>query len=148
MFSIDRKYIINNLNKLNKLIFYKINIDYLSGILFNIDKDKITLIYSDGNISVKIVLNNEKKIEIEKTGSFLIKSKNLLNVIKKCDSTLIKFKKNKNILSIHSENYDVNLNLLDYKTYPTISFEYKNFKFIKIKNKELYDSINQTFVFN
>ena len=120
--------------KLNKKIFEK-NIESISnaiqsnsalqslrGILVKATPTEITLLSSNGNLSIKKTIKQSKEIEIIETGEILIPGMIFLKIIKNSNDT-INIKTRNNSLIIKNEESKITLQLLNKEEYPTINFE-------------------------
>ena len=97
----------------------------LESVLFDINKNLITLITSNNLCYSQI--NIKDGFQIESTGKFLVKGKmilDILNTLKSKELTLEII--DDTVLRIYNNNFSCNLNILDVNSYPNISFQYSN----------------------
>ncbi|PPJ44816.1 DNA polymerase III subunit beta, partial [Rhizobium sp. KAs_5_22] len=74
----------------SKIIDYKSINPILNCVLVELTNDKLVLISTNGTLSIKCVLNNDNShLEVKQTGRFLIKSKHILEILKRLDDDLI-----------------------------------------------------------
>ena len=88
-FTINRETLSQNLNIVSKALSNKIQMPGLTGILFNVKKDKIILTASNNEISIQNVIKSNFSVIEE--GEFLIQGKFLIEIIKKITSNEVDF---------------------------------------------------------
>lgn len=113
---------------------------YLSGLLIQCNSDNV-IITSSNNIHSSTVIIKDN-IQIEETGSILIKGQllfNLLNGIKADKITIQTIEEN--VLTITANKDTYNLNLLDVNSYPQISFEHDKWLEFNL-NSDLLREVN------
>ena len=88
-FKIKKNILLEALNSVSKAISTKNIIPILSGIKFDLLKDKLVLTASDNDITIQTVVNKDDNLEIFNTGSIVIKGKYILDIIIKLDSDFI-----------------------------------------------------------
>ncbi len=94
----------------------------LNGILFNVKKNTIILIASDGILSIKETILITDGIEVIEEGKILVPGKMLIQIIKKQDKD-IELLTTDNTLNIFSSGSSFKLNLLEFDDYPLIDFD-------------------------
>lgn len=145
-FSINRKYFFEKLNIVARAISQFSPLPALSGILIQVNSDSIVLTGSDSNVSIQSVitpgeLNN---LVIEDTGSIIMESKYLLEIVRKIDSVLVQFEViDFTLINISSENSTFNINGVQANEYPSIDFQQPEQSF-KIKAGDLKSIVSQT----
>lgn len=107
------------LNNVSKALSSKNIVPILSGIKFNLTKEKLILTASDNDITIQTEIEKSEDLEILKTGSIVIKGKYIIDIIRKLDSEFI----NMEIVDdykvlIYTENSEFNLNGIDAREYP------------------------------
>ena len=90
-FSIDRKYFYEKLSVVSRAISVFSPLPALSGICIDVKSDQIILTGSDSNVSIRstIVRGELNQLDIDSTGSIVIESKYLLEIIRKMDCTMV-----------------------------------------------------------
>lgn len=130
---IKKNILINNLKLITSINTNNYSSPTIQGLFINVSNEKINLIYTNGMISINSKINNNDFIFI-KEGTVLIKAKLFYNIIQKLsEEDIIIEKIDNSILKITTSNFDSNINILDYKEFPIISFDYKNWKEINLK---------------
>ena len=77
------------LNNVSKALSSKNIVPILSGIKFNLTKEKLILTASDNDITIQTEIEKSEDLEILKTGSIVIKGKYIIDIIRKLDSEFI-----------------------------------------------------------
>lgn len=124
-FSIDRKYFYDKLSVVARAISVFSPLPALSGICIDVKNDQIILTGSDSNISIRstIIKGELNQLDIEATGSIVIESKYLLEIIRKMDCTMVELEVIDHLLvRISSDNGKFNLNGIQSNEYPNIDF--------------------------
>ncbi|MGL5205107.1 MAG: DNA polymerase III subunit beta [Metamycoplasmataceae bacterium] len=125
---VDAKEIIRILDEVGKCVNNNNIFLPLRGILLEVMDDRVTIIGSDGNLSIiKTIHTNENILRIEETGKLLIPSMLFANVIRKCQGNIEIFNKG-NILFITNGTDKYELNLFDSSEYPIIDFSLQGVK--------------------
>lgn len=120
-FIINREKLIENLNTLQKAIPSKTSMPVLLGIKVDVYQDKIVMITSNNEMSIKTEIN-DTSIEIKETGNFIIPGIYFINIIKKLDSKTIEMELIENTIVIKSNRSEFKLNSLNYDDYPNVEF--------------------------
>ena len=141
---IKKNILMEALNNVSKAIDTKNLIPILSGIKFNVQKDKVVLTASDNDITIETIIEKSKDVEIGSTGSIVIKGKYLIDIVRKLESEFINIEIiDDHKIMIYTENSEFNLNGIDSKEYPNIDLSLKD-DFITLKNEEVKNMILQT----
>ncbi|AZZ65380.1 DNA polymerase III subunit beta [Metamycoplasma phocicerebrale] len=111
----------NAIEKVAKAIDPNPFIPELKGILLNAEGNKITLIGSNGAISIKHEILASMDAEIIVPGSILVDLSLFRNIIKKLDNDIV-LKAQENTLEVLTENDRFSLNLYNAYEYPPIDF--------------------------
>ncbi len=99
---------------------------------------------SDSELTIRTFIQKEAITKIEETGSIIIQSKYILDIIRKMPADLINFELMDGLkIKISSDNSQYDLNCLDSKEYPSLKLEESNNP-IKIKGDTFKAIINQT----
>ncbi len=123
-FSIDKNIIIDGLNNVIKAISVKNIIPVLNGIKFELKKEGLYLLASDGELTIKVLIENKEIKKIEKEGSIVVQSKFILDMLRKMPSDVIDFEVLEGLkIKISATNNQYNLNCLDPNDYPIIKIE-------------------------
>ena len=123
-FSIDKNIIIEGLNNVIKAISSKNIIPVLNGIKFDLEKEGLNLVASDGELTIKVLIPTKEIKKIDNNGSIVIQSKYLLDILRKMPSDIINFEVIEGLkIKIYSDNNQFNLNCLDPSEFPIIKIE-------------------------
>lgn len=120
-FIINREKLIENLNTLQKAIPSKTSMPVLLGIKVDVYQDKIIMITSNNEMSIKTEII-DSSVEIKEVGNFIIPGSYFINIIKKLDSKTIEMELIENTIVIKSNRSEFKLNSLSYDDYPNIEF--------------------------
>ena len=145
-FSIDRKYLYEKLNTVSRAISVFSPLPALSSICFEVKDNSIVLTGSDSNISIRttILPGELNQLHIDTTGSILIESKYILEIVRKMDCSIIDIDLfDTSLVCISSENGKFKLNGTQAIEYPKIDFSQPIHKFT-LSTKDLEDIVNQT----
>lgn len=145
-FSIDQKYFYDKLSVVARAISVFSPLPALSGIYIQVEEDKIILTGSDSNISIRtyIYKGELNHLQIESTGSIVMESKYLLEIVRKIDSQIIDFElMDFELVRISSSNGQFNLNGISANQYPDIDFSQPDAN-LTITSKQLQDIVSQT----
>ncbi len=142
-FSIKTDVLLNNLLISQKALSTKTPAPYLQGIKFEVTNSSITLITSNSDISIKIVIKDES-LKVETQGEALVPGKVFVDFIKKLDKGVVDISIiDNNVMKINSHNTDLSLNLLNVEDYPDINFITNDLP-IKLESKIMKSIIRQT----
>lgn len=117
-----------------------------SGIKIEAKSDCLVLIGSDSDISIKTLIraSEEESLKIKETGSIVIESKYILEIIRKMDSSEIEFEMIENASArIISTTSEIKINGMRSNEYPNIDFTCPAMKF-EMKSDILKEIISQT----
>lgn len=146
-FLINRSAFLESLSKANKVIDVKNINPSMGGVLIDVELDKITVVSTNGILSFKAILtNNNSDLEVKKPGKILIKTKYVLEMLRRLEEkeiTLIVVEKNE--LKIKTEKIEFNVGILDPEDFPLIGFRDKGIE-IDINPIEFKRTISQTIV--
>lgn len=121
---IARKLLDKELSKVAKPVTSNAILPSLAGILFEVDSDKITMTGSNGNVSIRTVMERSTDLEIIKTGSIVIPVKYLIEIIKKIDTDKINIELfEDSIIKITNTKSDFTIIGMDYREYPDFNFD-------------------------
>ena len=141
-FKINKKELLDALNVSSRAISSTTPLPSLTGIKFIVEEDKLTLISSDSNISIKIELSNTDKqiLEVIETGEIVIDSKYILEIIRKIDANNISIEIiDGTLIKIYGGNSEFKINCIKASEYPEINFESNANPFII--NSDLFKEI-------
>ncbi len=126
-FTIEKNIIVENLANVVKAISSKNIIPVLNGVKFELEKDGLYLTASDSELTIRSFIPKKEIKSIENTGSIIIQSKFILDIIRKLPSDVINFELMDGLkIRISSDNSQYDLNCLDSKEYPSIKLEEKD----------------------
>ena len=114
----------------------------LNFLYLKVSNKESTVTCSNGITSGLYIINKEK-INIENEGNVLVKPKLLLNIINKLKENTIEFNKvDTSVLTIKTESFNAQINIVDENSYPSISFDNTNFKKLELST-QIISKINQ-----
>ena len=145
-FSIDRKYFYDQLSIVARAISPYSPLPALSGICIQVVADRLTLMGSDSTISIKTIIepNEENQLKIESTGSIIIESKYLLEIIRKLECKIVSFELfDDTLIRIEGDHGTFHLNGIEGSEYPSIDFYQPQNEFI-LSKKKLKEIVRQT----
>ncbi len=120
-FSIEKNILLENLNNVVRGISTKNVIPVLNGIKFELKDDGLTLMASDSELTIESFIESKLIKNIESTGTIIISSKYILDIIRKMPSDIINFEMQDSLkIKIYSDFNQYNLNCLDPNDYPNI----------------------------
>lgn len=143
-FSIKKNIILEQLTNVSKAISTRNIIPILNGIKFDLDNDGLNLTASDSDLTIKSFIPSDKIEKIESTGSIIIQSKYILEIIKKMPSDVVNFEVIDGLkIIIYTDSSQYNLNCLNSLDYPQIDLD-DNVTHITVNSGELKKMIKQT----
>lgn len=119
---VDRNKFKNSLDKVTKALPVNSALPSLQGILITVSESNITLLCSDGTLSIKEIISYDHKIKFEIPGKILVPGRLFREVIGKQSGEIIISSSDENV-NINSSGFNTNINLLNIIDYPTISFD-------------------------
>ncbi len=146
-FSINRNIFLEEVSKAGKIIDPKNINPSISGVLIEAVADNLIIISTNGGISYKSVLTNKNSdLEIKVQGKTLIKTRYILDMLRKIEDEFIDIYMGENSeLKIKTPKVEFNISTLNPEDYPLIGFREKG-TVIEIDSKEFKNSINQTII--
>ncbi len=143
-FTIEKNILLENLTYVTKAISIKNIIPILNGIKFELTDTGLALTASDSELTIKTFISEKDITKIEKTGTIIIQSKFITDIIRKMPSDTINFEVIDGLkIKIYTDNNQYNLNCLDPKEYPTLKLEESKTP-LTIKSDIFKELINQT----
>ena len=143
-FTIEKNIIVENLANVVKAISPKNIIPILNGIKFELTKEGLYLLASDAELTIKCFISKDNITSIDETGSIIIQSKYILDIIRKLPADTVNFELMDGLkIKISSDNSQYDLNCLDPKEYPSLKLEEKENPII-IKGDVFKTIISQT----
>ena len=143
-FSIEKNILLENLNNVVRGISTKNVIPVLNGIKFELKDEGLTLMASDSELTIESFIESKLIKNIESTGTIIISSKYILDIIRKMPSDIINFEMQDSLkIKIYSDFNQYNLNCLDPNDYPNIKLITHKDP-VTIKADILKEVINQT----
>lgn len=137
-FTIQKDLLLNNLNNVSKALSNKVQMPGLTGILFSIKQEYITLTTSNNDISIQVVIN--KDFNVFEEGDFIVQGKYLIEIVKKLNYNEVEFKSfEENSIKIITGKSIFTLNSLQLDSFPKISFDNSevNFNIDSINLKQI-----------
>jgi len=143
-FVIDKNILLEALTNVSRAIGTRTTIPILNGIKFELNSKGLSLLASDSELTIKIIIPENDIKNIEKEGSMIIQSKYILDIIRKMPSNIITFESiDTSKIKIYTDNNEYNLNCYDITDYPHINLEESKDP-INIKASTLKSIINET----
>ncbi len=143
-FVIDKNILLEALTNVSRAIGTRTTIPILNGIKFDLSNDSLSLFASDSELSIRIKIEEKNIKKIEKTGSIIISSKYILDIIRKMPSDIINFElEENNKIHIYTDNNEYVLNCYDLNDYPNIAID-ESKEPIVLKDELLKSMINET----
>lgn len=142
-FTIEKNTILEALTNVTRALSQKTTIPVLNGIKFILNKEGLTLIGSDSDLTIRVFVPEVNIKTIENTGECIIQSKSILELIKKMPSDVINFDSNDSSISISTNTNEYNLNCYELKDYPNFNIQ-KSKDCINLLSKDLKNAIDQT----
>lgn len=145
-FTIDRKYFYSKLSVAARAISVFSPLPALSGIHIDVKDDEIILTGSDSDVSIRTQIRPSEmnQLQIDSSGSIVMESKYLLEIVRKIDSTLIEFElTDYELVRIKSKNGEFNLNGIAANQYPAIDFKTPD-QHLKLTSFQLRQIVSQT----
>lgn len=145
-FSINRSMLLQLLNHVTKSISSRVITPILSGIKFEVSTDSITLTGSNTEMSIITKLNesNKDKIQVEQSGTCVLPSKYITEIIKKIDGDTVSFELiDTNLMQVYTSSSEFTLNTLSVEEYPNI-FLITDEKSFQLQKQIVQNLIKQT----
>ncbi len=147
-FTINTNVLKQYLNIVSKAISNKSSIPNLSGVLFIINEDNIELIGKQSDLEIKVVIpsviNDEKVIDINKTGKFNVNESFISDIVRKVDEDVIMFDNiDGDIINVSTKSTQFNLNGYSVEDYPKVNFVNSD-EVVRLNSTELIKTIKQT----
>ena len=141
---IKKNVLLEALNNVSKAISTKNIIPILSGIKFELFKDKLVLTASDNDITIQSVIPKNDDLVIESVGSIVIKGKYILDIVRKLETEFVNIEiVDEHKIMIYTENSNFNLNGIDVREYPDINLDLST-DTVNMKISEFKSIIHQT----
>lgn len=141
---IKRVVLLEALNNVAKAISTKNIIPILSGIKFELHRDRLVITASDNDITIQTVIEKGDNLIIENTGNIVIKGKYILDIIRKLDSEFINIEIiDDHKIMIFTENSEFNLNGIEAREYPDIDLTLSS-DFVNMSISDFKSMILQT----
>ena len=143
-FTIKRDLLLEALNNVSRGLSSKTPMPVLTGIKIEVSDKDITLITTNREISVRVVLEQIETLDIVEKGVCVVPGKYFIDIIKKLEGDTVEFTLfDTNTIKIISERTTFTLISLDYTNYPNINFDV-NSDAIVINSQKLKNFIRQT----
>ena len=143
-FTINRDYLLEALNNVSRGLSVKTPMPVLTGIKIEAINNTITLITTNREISVKVVLDRSDSNEVYEEGVCVVPGKYFIDIIKKLEGKDVDFTLfEANTIKIISDRSTFTLIALDYTNFPNINFDVKS-EPISINSLKLKNFIKQT----
>ena len=141
---IKRTVLLEALNNVSKALSTKNIIPILSGIKFELSRDKLIITASDNDITIQTFIDKGEDLVIKNTGNTVIKGKYIIDIIRKLDAEFINIDTvDDHKIMIYTDNSEFSLNGIDAKEYPDINLDLSN-DFVDMKISDFKSMISQT----
>lgn len=143
-FKINQNLLMSTLNIVNRGLSTKTPMPILTGILMEVEPDKIIFTTTNKEVSIQVVVDQTENIKIEDTGSCVIPGKYFVEIIKKLEEQEITISLfDETTVKIITERSQFTLNALDKMNFPKINFNIASDP-IKLESGLLKKIISQT----
>ena len=143
-FKVKRTVLLEALNNVSKAISNKNIIPILSGIKFDLFKDKLVVTASDNDITIQTEIEKSEDLVIEKTGNIVIKGKYILDIVRKLEAEFINIEIiDDHKIIIFTNNSQFNLNGIEAREYPDINLDLSE-DFVTMNINEFKNMITET----
>ena len=145
---ISRLHLLKGLTTVSRAISPKSPLPSLSGIKFDLTKEGLTLLASDGEITIsttiKQSIGNEDVINVIEEGSILLAGRYITEIIRKIESERVGIELiDSNLIRVFDNNSNFNLNGFRVEDYPNIDFNPEGVT-LTISSDDLKTAISQT----
>ena len=141
---IKRVFLLEALNNVSKALSSKNIIPVLSGIKFELSKEKLVVTSSDNDITIQTFIEKSDDLIIEEVGNIVIKGKYIIDIIRKLKEDFVNIETvDEHKIVIYTDNSKFNLNGIDAKEYPDVNFNLSS-DFVSLKTSDFKMMINQT----
>lgn len=127
--TLNREKFEKHLNNVSKALDSNPHLVILKGMMIIASESNITLIASNGNLSIKEIIDVKGDFIVKKPGKIIVPGKLFIQLIKK-QAKIINIFVEKNSLKIESECFKSSINLLEWEEYPKIDFDSSGKEFI------------------
>ena len=143
-FTIKRDLLLDALNNVSRGLSSKTPMPVLTGIKIEVANNNITLITTNREISVRVVLDQVETIDVVEDGVCVVPGKYFIDIVKKLEGEKVEFTLfDTNTIKIISERTTFTLISLDYTNYPNINFAVNSDPII-LNSQKLKNFIRQT----
>ncbi len=141
-FKIKRLELLNALTKVSRAVSMKSPLPVLTGIKFDLQENELILTGSDSDITIQTHIT--ENIEIIETGSVVLSSRYILEIIKKIDSEFVHiYIVDGTLTRIEGANSRFDLNGTSYMDYPRIDLSQSG-AHLQMNSQNLKNAIEQT----
>lgn len=120
--TLNRKLFEKHLDSLSKAIQQNSPLPSLQGIMITATESNVQLLASNGNLSIKEIIEPGDVIKVLEPGKVLVPGTLFKNIIKK-QGNEINITADQNTMNVESEGAETHVQLLNASEYPTISFD-------------------------
>lgn len=120
--TIERNLLLTKLNMVSHALSSKTPLPVLTAIKMSVNEEGMTLIASNGDISIRAKLQYAE-MQVEETGEVAVSGKMLCDIIRMLKSTDVVLYTEDSVLKIEAGRGNYKLNLMDVSSYPRINFE-------------------------
>lgn len=142
-FTIKKNTILDALNNVTRALSQKITIPVLNGIKFDLTSEGLTLIASDSELTIQVVIEEVDIINIDRVGTTIIQSRSILDIIRKMPSDVLNFETSDNDVKIYTDTNEFNLACFDISEYPNFNIQTSQ-NFVKVPASEIKKAIELT----
>lgn len=143
-FEISRSLLDNTLQSVSKGLSTKTPLPILMGIQIIAKDNLLTFITTNKEISVRVILESSKDVEIIEDGSCVVPGKYFVDIVKRIEGEKVEFTLfDETTIKIYSKNSDFTLRAYEKNNFPNTNFDL-NSQPIVLKSKELKQIVKQT----
>jgi len=146
-FKIAKREFLDILSLASRAISATTPLPALSGILFLLSEESLTLISSDSNISIRTSINNNdtSTLIIEEPGEIVIDARYVLEIVRKIDSDFIRVEIiDGTLVQISGGNSEFKINCMSASDYPMINFNVRDPQPFKLETTLFNQIIDET----
>ncbi|MBQ1448193.1 MAG: DNA polymerase III subunit beta [Erysipelotrichaceae bacterium] len=143
-FTINRRIFLEKLNILSKAISNSVPLPILTSVKLTVTNDEITMISSDGNISIKTIINDMNDFKVTDEGSVCLDFRKLIDCVKKSDTNILGIEViDGSLVEISYDKVKLRINGAADSEYPLINFD-ESRDYFNIRTSDLLSIINMT----
>ncbi len=143
-FEISRTLLDSTLQNVSKGLSTKTPLPILMGIQIIAKNNSLTFITTNKEISVRVILESSKDLEIIEDGSCVVPGKYFVDIVKRIEGDKVEFNLfDETTIKIYSKNSDFTLRAYEKNNFPNTNFDIQTNPIV-LKSKELKQLVKQT----